>query len=120
MTSLLVFSGARRYAVPASAEWIDPTTVVKRSAPTPLIVEEDYVNYVNNPCCIEPGHSNIDRIGIWHDGGGNYIASDGHSEYLKPDGKLGPTTLDWYAKTPSGVSVQLTSHGSGWGGWNNR
>ena len=40
--------------------------------------------FSNNPCCSEPGHANLDRLGAWHEGGGNYIAIDGHSEYYKP------------------------------------
>ena len=85
---------------------------------TPLIVEENPARYVNS-CCVDPGHANVDETGTWHEGGGNYIAFDGHSVRLKPEGPNGPTTHAWRTKTPSGAIVSLTSHGSGGGGWNN-
>ena len=118
-TGLLVFTGARRISVPTSATWTDPQGGLVKSAPTPLVVEEDPANYVNG-CCVDPGHSNVDRVGTWHNGGSNYIAFDGHSERLKPSGPFGPTTWDWQAKAPSGAILPLTSHPSGFGGWDNR
>ena len=118
-TGLLVFTGAQRYKIPSQSTWKDPQSGLITTAPTPLVVEEDPARYVN-ACCVDPGHSNIDRTGTWHQGGGNYIAFDGHSERLKPDGPLGPTTHDWTAKAPSGALVSLTSHPSGYGGWDKR
>lgn len=118
-TGLLVFTGASRRKIPTTSEWADPVGGGRTVAPTPIIVEEDPANYVNS-CCVDPGHANIDRTGTWHMGGGNYMALDSHSERLAPLGPLGPTTWDWYAKAPSGATVQLSSHGSGWGGWDSR
>lgn len=118
-TGLLVFTGARRNNVPSNSTWADPVTGAITNAPTPLVVEEDPANYVNL-WAIDPGHSNIDRLGTWHSGGGNYIAFDGHSEHLKPSSPLGPTTWNWQAKTPSGAITSLTSHASGYGGWDSR
>ncbi|MEX2216120.1 MAG: hypothetical protein WD768_18560 [Phycisphaeraceae bacterium] len=118
-TGLLVFTGAQRYKIPNQSTWKDSQSGLIITAPTPLVVEEDPANYVN-ACCVDPGHANIDRTGTWHAGGGNYITFDGHSERLKPDGPLGPTTLDWTAKAPSGALVSLTSHSSGYGGWDKR
>jgi type II secretory pathway pseudopilin PulG len=117
--SLLVFAGAKKFNVPGSADYIDPTSGIKYTTGTPLIVEEDPFYYLNNGN-IEPGHSASDRTGTWHNGAGNYVAFDGHSVTLKPDGKLGPTAFDWSAKTPTGATANLSSHGSGWGGWNTR
>lgn len=118
-TGLLVFTGARRINVPTSSTWTDPQGGAVKSAPTPLVVEEDPANYVNL-WAIDPGHSNVDRVGTWHNGGGNYVAFDGHSERIKPSGPLGPTTWEWQAKAPSGATVPLTSHASGFGGWDSR
>lgn len=118
-TGLLVFTGAKRFNVPGSSTWRDPLSGIFHKAPTPLIVEERPDRYVNL-CCVDPGHSNIDETGTWHDGGSNYIAFDGHSERLKPDGPNGPDTHDWSTKAPSGAFVSLTAHSSGFGGWNNR
>lgn len=118
-TGLLAFTGARRYSVPNSATWRDPISGIFNRAPTPLIVEESPAQYLNL-CCVDPGHSNVDRTGTWHNGGGNYIAFDGHSVRLRPDANLGPNTHEWTVKAPSGANVSLTSHSSGFGGWNNR
>jgi len=117
--SLLVFAGAKRYRIPNDSQYIDAQSGLQHTAPTPLIVEEDPYWYLNRGN-IEPGHSAGDRLGTWHSGGGNYIAVDGHSKYLKPDGALGPEAFKWTTKAPSGTVVTLSSHGSGWGGWNNR
>lgn len=118
-TGLLVFTGARRQAVPSSSTWRDPQTGTVKAAPTPLVVEEDPANYVNL-WAIDPGHSNMDRVGTWHNGGGNYIAFDGHSERLTPASPLGPTTWDWQTTTPSGAATALSSHPTGYGGWDAR
>jgi type II secretory pathway pseudopilin PulG len=118
-TSLLSFSGAKFTGVPAKSKVIDPTTQEVRSAFTPLVVEEDPLWHVNN-CCVDPGHSNVDRLGQWHSGSGNYASLDSHVESLRFTNGLGPTTHDWTALTPSGVEVSLTAHGSGWAGWNTR
>lgn len=118
-TGLLVFTGAKRYQVPNSSTWQDPQSGLFTSAPTPLIVEERPDRYVNS-CCVDPGHSNVDEMGTWHNGGSNYIAFDGHSVRLKPDGPHAPNTHQWRTKAPSGATVSLTSHSTGFGGWNNR
>ena len=118
-TALLVFAGARRIYIPNSATWTDPQSGLTRTAPTPLVIEEDPARHVN-ACCVDPGYGTIDRMGTWHSGGGNYITFDGHSERLKPDGVLGPTTYDWKAKTPSGAIVSLNEFSTGYGGWDNR
>ncbi len=118
-TGLLVFTGARRQNVPSASTWADPKNGVVKSAPTPLVVEEDPANFLNRGN-VDPGHSNVDRLGTWHNGGGNYIAFDGHSQRLTPAGPLGPTTWDWQTKTPSGVMTGLSSHASGYAGWDAR
>ncbi len=118
-TGLLVFSGARRTLIKGNSTWQDPLSGIFRRAPTPIIVEERPDRYLN-ACCVDPGHSNVDETGTWHNGGGNYIAIDGHSVRLQPDGPHGPNTHQWQTRAPSGALVSLTSHGSGFGGWNNR
>ncbi len=118
-TGLLVFTGAKKTKIPSTSTWTDPGNSAVNTAPTPIIVEEDPAAYVNG-CCVDPGHSNIDRTGTWHFGGGNYIAIDAHSVRLQPVTSLGPTTHMWSAKAPSGATVGLTAHTSGFGGWNTR
>lgn len=119
-TSLLVFSGAKKISVPTTVEVVEPATGERFQKPTPLVVEESPSEHLNG-CCIDPGHSNIDRLGQWHFGGaGNYAAVDTHVEKAKFVDAIGPTTWDWFAKTPQGHEVPLTSHSSGFGGWQNR
>ncbi len=117
--SYLSWVGARKYSIPLEAYWVDPADDSEHPAPTPLLTEEDPRRHMNY-CCIEPGHSNIDAMGTWHDGAANYFAFDGTVQRCKPSTELGPSTWDWFAETPKGDVVPLTSHGTGFGGWQKR
>lgn len=116
---VLSFSGARRSNVPATSKWIDPATGAVTTAPTPLVVEEDPWNSLNK-ISVDPAHANTDRVGIWHNGGSNYVAFDGHSERIAPLGPVAPDTWSWSAKTPSGAIVTLDGYTTGYGSWDSR
>jgi prepilin-type N-terminal cleavage/methylation domain-containing protein len=65
--------------------------------PTPFFAEEDPL-YCMNAGNLDPGHSNVDRVGVWHRGWrGNYVSVIGSVQTvgLAPDGKSGPLTWDW-------------------------
>lgn len=115
----LSMAGARMTSVPAMARYQDPGTKEWREAATPVVVEEDptfYLNYVN----IEPGHSNVDRMGNWHVGNScNYLARDisGHSLYPSA---LGPSSHEWQVLAPSGATVTMQHVSKGFGEWNGR
>ena len=117
----MCFSGARTGALPTTAD-------VRIAAPpadeilgvaTPLVVEEDPVQWLNNGC-VDPGHSNTDRMGSYQWGkSGNYAASDGSAHNLRFE-TVGPTTHEWFGKAPSGQYLALSSYvgDTGWGTWN--
>jgi competence protein ComGC len=117
-SSFLVFSGAKISLMPVmtTLSWEGTTEDVM----TPFIIEEDPYYYLNRGN-IEPGHSNNDRLGTWHRSSkGMYAAIDGSVTRLTYSYSNGPNTHAWTARTPSGVTTNLTSHSSGYAGWNNR
>ena len=115
----LSMAGARAVLIPATATYVDLATSVRRQVTTPVLVEEDpafYLNYVN----IEPGHSNVDRMGTWHVGNsGNYLGRDGSGYSLTPT-TLGPTSWDWLVVAPSGAVTTMQHISKGYGEWNGR
>lgn len=118
---LMVFSGARIDAIPTSADVriSGPVADEHLGVATPLIVEEDPLQWLNNGC-VDPGHSNTDRLGNYqHGNSGNYAAGDGSAHNLRFKG-VGPTTHEWFAKGPSGQYLALSSYAgnSGWAAWN--
>jgi prepilin-type N-terminal cleavage/methylation domain-containing protein len=85
----------------------DPATWVEKL--TPLVVEEDPANSINAGFWSAPSHGNTDKIGVWHNGKGNYLARDGSAQSLKPLGVAtnNPGMKEWYARTPSGAISSL-------------
>jgi len=118
-TSFLSLAGARTSAVPISGAYLDIGSSQYVQAQTPVVVEEDPAYWVNH-FNIEPGHSNIDRIGTWHvDGGGNCTVPDGSAQHIQPT-TLGPSSWEWRVVAPSGQVTNLQHHGTGFGEWNRR
>lgn len=89
---------------------------------TPIVVEEDPINGINGGNT-EGGHSNTDRLGHYHRGGGHYASIDGSVHWFKEP--LDCSSWDWESKAPSGAFKTLgnwqdTKSPSGfvmWGYW---
>lgn len=89
---------------------------------TPVLVEEDPFNGINGGNT-EGGHSNVDRLGHYHSGGGHYATIDGSVHWFKEP--LDHSSWDWESKAPSGAYKTLgnwqdTKSSSGfvmWGYW---
>jgi len=90
-----VFGGAKLSAIPGNTT-IFRGTDRQQSVLTPLVLEEDHANILNN-WSIEPGHSTTaDRLGRWHRGGrGFYVALDGSVNYVRSESQLGPHAQNW-------------------------
>lgn len=107
------FAGARQYNTPKSAY----LGLYDENIPTPWIIEESpyfYMNYGH----VEGGFGGGDKIGAWHNGSGNYVALDTSAHRIKNSTDI--SSFNFLAKSPSGASVSLSSHTSGWGGWDTR
>jgi len=64
---------------------------------TPLFMEEDPRDW-SNYFYIDPGFSNADKLGSWHNLRGNYLAVDGSVQTFKVDREgEGPRCFDWRA-----------------------
>jgi len=118
---LMCFSGARTGTLPTVANVRIPAPALDEilGVAAPLVVEEDPVQWLNNGC-VDPGHSNTDRLGSYQrNNSGNYAAVDGSAHNLRFL-NAGPTTHEWFAKGPSGQSLSLSSYAGdmGWGTWN--
>ena len=74
---------------------------------TPVIVEEDPYNGINGGNT-EGGHSNTDRLGHYHSGGGNYATIDGSVHWFKEP--LDHSSWDWESLTPSGKYMTLGNY----------
>lgn len=107
------FAGARRYSTPKSAY----LELYAETIPTPWIIEEAPWRYMNFGH-VEGGFGGGDKIGAWHNGTGNYVALDTSAHRIKNATDI--SSYNFLANTPSGVRVNLSSHGSGWGGWDTR
>ena len=107
------FAGAYRYRTPTSSKLVPYDITI----PTPWIVEEAPWQYLNAGH-IEAGFGGGDKIGAWHNNTGNYVAVDASAHRLRNSTDL--SSWDFEAITPSGATVRLGSHSSGWGGWNTR
>ncbi len=108
------FAGARVTRLP-SITWI-PVYGDQRSA-TPWLIEESPRYYINT-LSIEGGFGGGDRIGNWHNGGGNLLSFDSSVRIIPNSLDLSSNSFN--ARAPSGAIVNLASHGSGWGGWDSR
>lgn len=74
---------------------------------TPVIVEEEPAGGVNGGNT-EGGHSNTDRLGHYHNGGGYYASIDGSVHwFLEP---LDHSSWDWYSLAPSGAYKTLGNY----------
>ena len=130
------FAGAKKSVIPAKSQLYTS----RYSYPTPLLVEEDPYFYINNGN-IDPGHSNVDRIGSWHlagsrtlfqGGTGNYMAMDGSAQSIRAvdltnrsgsvNGdtllNLGPYANDWSTLAPSGARQSIGATSVNYGQWN--
>jgi prepilin-type N-terminal cleavage/methylation domain-containing protein len=77
--------------------------------PSPLVVEEDPFWWINRTPQVEPGHGNMDQIGTWHYGHGNYLAIDSSVTECKPRAPdpENPFCNNWWARAPSGAIVSI-------------
>lgn len=107
------FAGARRYKLPQEA-LMAPFGIYVRA---PWIIEESPTYYLNNGNA-EGGFGGGDKIGAWHNGGGNLVGFD--SSVITIQSTTNLSSYDFYAYTPSSQLVNLSSHGSGFGGWDGR
>lgn len=92
-------------------------TDLKRLGPRllPIIVEEDPMQYVNRPCCIEADFSNEDlmanthrRVGITSPGvAANYIASDCSVQFFYRDGEVQYAKYIWALNQQYGTANYL-------------
>ena len=96
-----------------------------QTLPAPLLYEEDPWFNINRTN-IDPFHGNVDRLGSWHEGIGNYAAVDGSVHSIKATfrdagGNLrGPLAKEWFVRAPSGTERSLGENHSGpYGFWNN-
>jgi hypothetical protein len=121
---VMFWAGAIAGYVPGESELRystgDPSTW--RRMPTPLVVEEDPYWWMNRYDDVEPGHGNLDRIGVWHYGHGNYLAVGGSVHECRPlrKGDLNPFCNNWYTRAPK--SEQMVSIGTWapYGSWKDR
>ncbi len=93
--------------------------------PTPLLQEEDPWFNINRSN-VDPFHGNVDRLGSWHEGIGNYAAVDGSVHGFEAtyrdsvDNVLGPLAKEWFVVTSSGKELSIGDNKSGnYGFWNN-
>lgn len=110
------FAGARIYKLPKDSTII-ASGYSDRVVRTPWIIEEAPDRYINTSN-IEGGFGGGDFMGNWHNGGANLVAFDGSAIALLNTRDL--TSSSFTAFTPSNQLTILASHGSGWGGWDNR
>ena len=110
------FAGARITKVPKTST-ITLASYNQEQVRTPWIIEENPARHINtsNP---EGGFGGSDLIGNWHNGGGNLVSFDGSAVALTNTSDL--SSYNFTAKTPSGLLTPLSSHVSGWGGWESR
>ncbi len=103
------FPGARLPKLPATAVVTDPADGTTQRVSTPVLVEEDPAFHINNaPCCIDFGHTSINRLGTWHpNASGNYVSGDGSVHQVSFGVGPGPPCSNWSAKAPSGAIVSL-------------
>ena len=81
---------------------------------TPVICEEEALGGINGGND-EGGHSNVDRLGHVHFGGGYYATIDGSVHwYLEP---ATATSWNWESLAPSGNYRTLGSTPCSWGFW---
>lgn len=130
------FAGAKKSVIPSKSQLYTN----RYTYPTPLLVEEDPYFYMNNGN-IDPGHSNVDRIGSWHlagsrtlfqGGTGNYMAMDGSAQSIRATDltnrsgsvngdtlmNLGPYANDWSTIAPSGNRQSIGATWVNYGQWN--
>jgi prepilin-type N-terminal cleavage/methylation domain-containing protein len=111
--SFIVFSGAKMNQVPPDCRFKHPDGHIE-VVPTPIVLEEDPNGGVNGGN-LENGHSNTDRLGHHHRGGGNYAALDGSVHwFLEP---VGTNSFNWSAPTPMRGWVSLGTLDMTWGWW---
>jgi len=111
-----IFSGAMMDDLPTQSAIAFARTPHQTLAPVPLLVEEDPFHNLNNNN-IDPGHSNTDRIGSWHDGKGQYFTTSG-AVYAIKDGQRVADANSWFFKK-RGKMIPLGAYDLGWNGWMN-
>lgn len=110
------FAGANFTRIPKTSN-INVSGYGNQEIRTPWIIEEAPEQYINANH-IEGGFGGGDLIGNWHNGGGNLVSFDGSAVPILNTRNL--TSTSFTTKTPKGVITPLTSHSSGWGGWDRR
>ena len=118
--SFMVFTGAKvtqvrphaRFTYPAGA----PDNGRVEELPTPIVCEEDPQGGVNGGN-MEGGHSNTDRLGHAHRGGGYYATIDGSVHFFKEP--PGGDARSWTGLAPRKGWTTLGASGSAvkWGYW---
>ncbi len=107
------FTGAKVGKLPTETLYASFKTVR-----TPLITEEDPRWHINTSSTnVEGAHGNLDKMGHWHRGGGNYVAVDGSVSWFKEDWARDANS--WTARGPSGrdgIPIGHTNTSFGW--WN--
>ena len=108
------FAGTKMFRLPGTASVPTYGTMTVR---TPWLIEESPWEWLNRGQA-EGGFGGGDKIGNWHNGGGNLASLDGSG--LNIPNTLNLTPSSFLAVTPSGATVTLNSHVSGFGGWATR
>lgn len=110
------FAGARITKMPKSSN-IALGGYNSLEVRTPWLIEEAPERHINT-LHVEGGFGGSDLIGNWHNGGGNLVSYDGSAVALRNTYDL--SSYVFTATAPSGASVNLGSHSTGWGGWERR
>ena len=121
-SSFGTFSGGSIELMPLQTELRDPVNSTSENISTPLIVEEDPANFINNGYA-DPLFNSSDRIATTHNNfTGNYASFDGSVSSISAVGpNQGPEVdTNFFAKAPSGNIVNLHSNGIGFGEWDGR
>jgi prepilin-type N-terminal cleavage/methylation domain-containing protein len=118
-----IFAGAKIDKIEGLSQFKNPQMNRYQSHATPLLLEEDPENHINNKY-VEGCHGHIDKFSRIHSEGSPYVSVDGsvHSFSPPPDA----TFWNWQLLTPSGVwwtqftDFQNKKYGLVWGEWNRK
>ena len=87
----------------------------QQTVQTPLLVEEDPAHGLNDDN-IDPGHSNTDQIGSWHDDGvGQYFSTGGGVAQVK--GGQRTSNANAFFVGGGGKLINIGNPNIGWNGW---
>jgi prepilin-type N-terminal cleavage/methylation domain-containing protein len=112
----LVLAGAHLTNVKLDCQFRYTNGSIANDVFTPVIVEEEPQGGINGGN-VEGGHSNTDRLGHYHNGGGYYAAIDGSVHWFQEP--LNENSLNWYSLAPSGKYKTLgLAVSPSWGVWN--